>query len=152
MRTEAICQAMGTAAQNVLETMFFTIPEGDAEMVGTGEPTLCARLNFSGDWSGEFTVQVPVNAAREIAANFAGALDPAEISDDKTGEVLSELANMVCGSTLGMLDRDKLFDLGSPRVSLESHSSLNMPAALRAFDLGNGATIVFSLAGEAVEA
>ena len=147
---DTVRDAMGQAASNVLETMFFTMPEGDAapELIAPQE-TLCATVHFSGEWAGDFAVEAPLLAAREIAANFSGAIDPSEVSEAQVSEVLSELANMVCGSTLSILDRDCLFDLGAPQVSTHVQAAA-VPATVRALDLGNGTAIVFSLASDAV--
>ena len=149
MQTEMISDALGDAAQSVLETMFFVSPEGTAEPAYPQEvPLLGVGLTFSGEWSGTFELQTPITSARTLAEGFVGTLDPSEVEGDKTTEVICELANMVCGSTLTRLAGDKIFDLGSPHlVSLPPLPRVAAPAdstATRALDLGFG-VIAFTL-------
>jgi hypothetical protein len=57
------------------------------------------------------------------------ALDPARV-----GEVVCELANMICGSLLSRLETDTCFELHHP----ELRSDLPPDAIYRNFDLENG--------------
>lgn len=155
MQTEQISEALEEAAQSVLENMFFVMPEGTAEPSDSWDaPLLGARLTFSGEWRGYFELQAPLSSARTLTKGFVGALDESEVEDEKTSEVICELANMVCGSTLTRLAGDKVFDLGSPHMVSLPHTTL-APApqdstATSALDLGFG-TIAFTLTIEGVQ-
>ena len=158
IHSETVRDAIGSAAQNVLETMYFTILEAEAS-VGSALPsdhTVRATLTFSGEWNGSFLIETTAQAAREIAANFTGMMGPAEVGDQTAGEVLGEMANMVCGSILSFLGRQKLFNLGSPRIISAAGSQL---AAVefspeyftveRTFVLDSGPAIRFAIASAA---
>ena len=109
-------QALSEAAAEVLETMFFsamtpdsgTDPLPDASWISAG-------LRFHGKPSGEFGVGIPAVTGRKIAANFLGA-DESEVTEPRIGQVVSELANMLCGSVLSRIEKDTLFDLSSPQL------------------------------------
>jgi hypothetical protein len=85
-----------------------------------------------------------------MAESFTGAMDPAELPDEKVREVVAELTNMICGSTLSHWASDKIFSLGmplwiaTPETSLDQHTNKDprRPEAVfhgrRAFDLGGG--------------
>ena len=126
MQAETIRAAIGSAAETVLETMFFTMPESEAEPVfPLDTKVLRTAMTISGAWSGSFELNASVDSARTIAGNFLGEFDPAEVTDEQVSAVLCELANMICGSTLSHLDGEKIFDLGSPESSLVSGSGEN---------------------------
>src|SRR5271156_5537952 len=81
----------------VLETMFFT----EAEMASCGHAWLgsaaCSRIRFEGSHHGEMLLGVSTEAADPIAASFLG-LDPMELTDAQRGQVIQELANILCGA------------------------------------------------------
>ena len=144
MQSEQIANVLGDAAQTVLETMFFTMAEGETEPVFPPEIRLIrVTLDFSGEWPGTFDLRTPIHCARAIAESFAGLeATEEEMSAEKVGEVLCELANMVCGSTLSRLASGKIFDLGVPRL-LDGGETLEaaVPNAItvsRGLNLGDG--------------
>ncbi len=114
---------MREAAREVLETMFFALPEDAAAPNPCPEDLLTAELKFEGALSGWFSIQVQENCARAIAGNFAGVMDPSELSSETMTGVLCELANMVCGATLSRLDPDAIFKLGAPEIVPEASGS-----------------------------
>ncbi len=121
MQAETMRAAIGSAAETVLETMFFTMPESEAEPVFPSDAqVLRTAMTISGAWSGRFELNASLDSARTIAGNFLGEVDPALVSDDQISAVLCELTNMICGSALSRLDGDKIFDLGSPESSMVS--------------------------------
>jgi CheY-specific phosphatase CheX len=144
VETEHIAVVLGDAAQNVLETMFFMMAEGDAEASFPPDIELLrTSMTFTGEWSGTFELQTPVACARAIAESFAGADDAEEV-----GEVMCELTNMVCGSTLSQLAGDKIFDLSAPRLEPAANIPANAVTASRALNFGDG-IVAFALAIEA---
>ena len=135
--------------------MFFVVPEGTADPACPGDvPLLGVGLTFSGEWCGTFELQTPLSSARTLTEGFIGTLDPAEVEDEKTAEVICELANMVCGSTLTRLAGDKVFDLSSPHLMNLPHrlpvAAPKDATATRALDLGFG-VIAFTLTIGAAE-
>jgi CheY-specific phosphatase CheX len=153
MQSEHIGAVLGAAAENVLEVMFFTMAEGDADPVfPPGTHLIRTAMNFSGEWSGSFELQAPLDCARAIAENFAAADCAEEMPEETVAAVMCELASMVCGSTLCQLASDKIFDLGAPRVlsSIETDArpAANAVAGSRGLILGDG-VVAFAMAIEA---
>ena len=149
MQPENISLALGDAAQDVLENMFFVVPEDrDDAGASIAPPEVHAHLEFSGEWHGFFELQTAAESARALAEGFLGSFDGSEIEEDKTAEVVCELANMICGATLTRLASDKIFNLGSPAIvptrSSKPASGTSDATASRTFDLGFGA-ILFTL-------
>ena len=137
-------QLLLDAAAEVLETMFFTslAEEGEPAPPMT-EPCVCARLSFSGARSGRLGVRVPLETAREIAANFLG-LEGQELTEARVNDVICELTNMVCGLVLGRAHGDGLFELSRPEIgSRESGCPRGQAAASRTLALEAGAIEVW---------
>jgi len=154
VQSEQIAEVLGSAAETVLETMFFTMAEGEAEPAFPPETNLMrTAIAFSGEWSGTFEMQTPFSCARTIAESFVGADELEEMSADKVGEVMGELANMVCGSTLSQLANDKIFDLGAPRQLRSGDPmipvAVDAVTASRGLNLGEG-VVAFAMAIEAI--
>jgi chemotaxis phosphatase CheX-like protein len=120
IKTQLEPALIGEVAREVLETMFFSLPEDAAEPNPRPEDLLTAELKFEGARSGWFSIQAQENCARAIAGNFSGVMDPSELSPETITGVLCELANMVCGATLSRLDPDAIFNLGAPQLIAEA--------------------------------
>ncbi|MFB3776613.1 MAG: chemotaxis protein CheX [Bryobacteraceae bacterium] len=116
MAENELHQMLADSAAEVLETMFFTsvTEEGDPP-TAAGEPSICARLSFRGKPPGRFGVCVSIETGRRIAASFLGA-EEEEVTEAQIGEVVSELANMLCGSVLSRLERETRFELSHPEL------------------------------------
>jgi len=109
---------------DVLEAMYFTsvleVTREDAfpERGGTeGMPSFQAEyafsLNFRGDVSGRFGLSLSGPAARCLASNFLGEED-SNLSIHEVGEVIGELANMLCGSVASRIEGERKFVLSHP--------------------------------------
>ena len=147
MQVETISTALAESAQSVLETMFFVVPEGPVDAACHQQPPLLrAALAFRGEWRGTFELTAPLNSAKALASSFSGVSEPEEVTEAEAAEVMRELANMVCGSTLSRLAGDKIFDLDSPKML--DHPILDpvsgATATTRALDLGFG-VVAFTL-------
>jgi CheY-specific phosphatase CheX len=131
-----ILQALESSTEAVLGTMFFA----DA-MPGSGvcpiENGMRAELEFHGAPPGRFTLEVSLDTAREIAANFLG-LSPVELSQGQTCDVIREMANMVCGSVVSSLERDSTFDLAAPRILSEPSGETSGHVFRRSFEIDGG--------------
>src|SRR5215467_8467792 len=92
--------ALAECAGEVLEQMFFARSlEGSAKADSGGGAQLTAEVSFDGDPSGHLTLSASARAARSIAADFLAEEEPV-LSEQQVGEVLCELANIICGSVL----------------------------------------------------
>jgi hypothetical protein len=108
-------QALDTAIDQVLTTMFFS----DAERVeDCGAPpgdAVRASLAFHGEPSGRFYLWIEPAAARELTGAFLG-LDAAEVHPPQIQETVRELANMICGSFVSLFETEVLFLLDAPQI------------------------------------
>ncbi len=116
MRMSQLVAALDEAMKEVLERMFFleaaTAPEPaprDAEAV------MEARLTFDGEPPGSLRLRVTAQAARAISADFLG-VGEREVADRQIGEVVCELANMICGSVLSRVESAVTFRLSAPEI------------------------------------
>lgn len=126
-----------TSTQEVLETMFFTSLPEEGESAGVlpaAAPPVSSSLSFRGTPSGVFQVDVALPAAQSLAVNFLGDEDQ-PVSDAKVGQVVCELANMLCGSVLSRIGSESSFDLSHPELkALVSGGA----TARRSFELPEG--------------
>jgi hypothetical protein len=108
--------ALDRAMKEVLERMFFL--EACTCVTPEFRPgsMLEARLRFAADPSGSFCLRVSADTARAISADFLG-VGPGEVADRQIGEVVCELANMVCGSLLSRVESAVPFRLGPPEIA-----------------------------------
>jgi CheY-specific phosphatase CheX len=138
--------SLGECTQDVLETMFFTSVVGEAEAENADE-RIAARLGFRGNPEGAFGVSVSAPAARTIAAGFLG-IDDEEVTPKQVGEVVCEMANMICGSVLSRVPSDQAFELAHPQLvepeaAAHGRGGKDVQSAKRSFDLGDGAIQVY---------
>jgi CheY-specific phosphatase CheX len=126
MRELDLVRHLQPAFTEVLETMFFTsvVDTCPGRGVPAGAPAVSSRLTFRGDPSGVFEIGITQDAARSLAASFLGE-EEQELSEGRAGDVVCELANMLCGSVLSRIGGDFTFDLSHPEI---------VPAALEAPD------------------
>ncbi|MGE5567996.1 MAG: chemotaxis protein CheX [Rhodospirillales bacterium] len=124
------------AARQVLETMFFTSIVGERPGPPDG-PVVAARVSFEGDPSGSFGLKLSAGAARAIAANFLGVENDEEVTAAQTGEVICELANMVCGAILSRVESGSTFQIAHPQLAAGEEACDG--ATARYLDLDNGA-------------
>jgi chemotaxis protein CheY-P-specific phosphatase CheC len=115
MPVSELGQLLFDAAAEVLETMFFTTVVGDAAAEVSNAQCVSVRLSFHGNPSGRFGVRVPLETGRKMAESFLGTEDESP-SEAQIGEVVCELANMLCGSLLSRLGKGTRFELSSPEI------------------------------------
>lgn len=105
------------SVEEVLEKMFFIRslgePAGEHRPAGNG---LMAQVTFDGEPSGSLSLRVTRDAARSISADFLGS-DEGELTQQQVGEVVCELANMICGSVLSRVESTATFRLASPQFA-----------------------------------
>lgn len=134
-------EILSSAAQQVLETMFFTSVTGERETPAE-EPAVGARVSFHGAPSGTLGLRLSAGAARTMAGNFLGAEDEGDLTEAEVSEVVRELANMICGAVLSKLESDSTFDIRAPEA-LGSEESAAEGATWRSFYLDDGALTMF---------
>jgi|HubBroStandDraft_4_1064222.scaffolds.fasta_scaffold01555_12 CheY-specific phosphatase CheX len=126
-------------AAEVLETMFFEEALPSACEHAWLAQAVSAQLSFEGSHCGEFLLSVPPGTARSIAAGFLG-VDPEEMSETQPGEVILELANILCGALMSTLWPESNLSLGTPELVSAEHS---FPAAMHCcFSLPEGMVAV----------
>jgi len=141
MEKDELGQALAASAAEVLETMFFTSIEeaSDQTEIPSGD-WVSARLRFRGAPSGSLSVSVSAEAARTVAAGFLGC-EEEEVGDAQMIEVVSELANMICGSLLSRVESDTTFELLHPEP-FQGVPGTGALAGARLFVLDNGGLAV----------
>lgn len=142
MASSELDQVLSDSAADVLESMFFTAPEGESEPDNPTGPSISARLPFSGKTPGRFGVRIPLETARKIAASFLGVEEDA-VAEAQIGEVICELANMLCGSVLSRLEKDCRFELSKPELEPPETVRPADATAYRAFQLEEGPLAVW---------
>jgi CheY-specific phosphatase CheX len=111
-------------AAQVLETMFFeeAVP-GPCEH-GWLADALSVQVSFEGSHRGDFLLSVSADTARSIASGFLG-LDPEELTGEQPGEVMLELANILCGALMSALWPESSLSLESPALVNSAHDVPN---------------------------
>ena len=146
MQATEVQAALASAVEEILETMCFSTVFSSSETAfppsalpeANDGSALMAQLRFEGNPSGEFRLTIPMKPARMIGSCFLGK-EEAEISDEQTGEVVCELANMFCGSALSRLEAETTFHLSHPElVPAESGTSFDPLGIVRWFELESG--------------
>jgi len=143
MEPNEIQTALASAVEEVLETMCFAgvlaSAEGNVPPDADGSsPAITAALQFHGSQSGGFRVGLPMKLAHVVGAGFLGR-DETELSDSQAGEVVCELANMICGSVLSRLESESTFQITHPDLTpSEPSAGFDGAGTCRWFDLGDG--------------
>jgi CheY-specific phosphatase CheX len=138
MEVSELDQMLSDSAVEVLESMFFTslaeegVPCGDLH-----GPCISARLSFRGNPPGRFGVRTPPKTALTIAANFLG-LEEDALTESQIGEVICELANMLCGSVLSRLEKESRFELSGPELDPPETGCPECFTAWRVLELEEG--------------
>ncbi|HUA77866.1 MAG TPA: chemotaxis protein CheX [Acetobacteraceae bacterium] len=100
----------------VLETMFFTEAGRASCDHGWLAAASCAHIVFDGSHRGAMLLAVSAEAAAPIGASFLG-LDPMELTEMQRGQVIQELANILCGAMLSHLWPESKLALAPPELT-----------------------------------
>jgi len=115
-RGETECEA---TMLEVLETMFFELPEDEASLLDSPpEEPVAATAVFGGDMQGSLCVAAGPWAARRLAASFLGREDESTITEAEVRLVACEMANMVCGNALSRIEPHGSFRIATPEIGL----------------------------------
>jgi CheY-specific phosphatase CheX len=124
-------RALHDSVQEVLEKMFFVEAlDEPPDQTESQDGDMAVELSFEGAPSGALTLRVSSAAARQIAADFLGQ-DESGLSSAQVGEVVCELANMICGSVLSRSESTTTFRLAAPRLLLAEEGRISQEAADR---------------------
>jgi CheY-specific phosphatase CheX len=136
--TEAeLRRVLEDSVRETLDAMFFTACLGAPEPGVAPLPEMAAQVVFEGSPSGRLTLRMAAGAARSLAANFLGEEEEA-VSERQVGDVLCELANMVCGFVLSRVESAAEFRLGAPRVLEPGVADRRPGAIVHAVETGAG--------------
>jgi CheY-specific phosphatase CheX len=108
-------KVLADSIAETLDAMFFTACLTAPEAEPAPQPQLAAQVAFEGNPPGRLTLRMPALAARSLAANFLGE-EENDLSERQVGDVLCELANMICGFVLSRVEGAAEFRLGAPRM------------------------------------
>src|SRR5579864_7390727 len=106
---------LSRVSAEVLETMFFDEAVPTPCDHGWISSAASVRLPFEGSHCGEFLLSVSPQVARSIAPAFL-AVEPEEVTEGQSSQVLLELANILCGSVLSRFWPDSDLALGEPEL------------------------------------
>ena len=135
---DQLSEALGAEAEQVLETMFFMTVVSQSESAPEAGLPVCACLEFRGEPSGSFGINLSEPAARVLASNFLGD-EPESLSPEQIHEVICELANIVCGAVLTKVHGDNLFELTSPELQDPARAAAAATVSIsRTLDVGDG--------------
>ncbi|MBV8728817.1 MAG: chemotaxis protein CheX [Acidobacteriia bacterium] len=139
MSDQALAGVLAGCTEEVLEQMFFVRPFDDDPNSSDSPscPHLMAEVDFTGEPSGHLMLSLSSRAARSIAADFL-AEDERVLSEQQIGEVVCELANIICGSVLTRVESRTLFRLASPKLVSVGLQPLSHSAAVQSLNLWNG--------------
>jgi len=142
-------QVLVESVTEVLESMFFTSLLEEHETMSGLPECISVQLSFQGGAVGTFGILVPPETARTIGANFLG-LDQDEISSTQTGEVVCELANMLCGSALSRLGNASRLALSPPAIQPPGSGRPADATVCHTFELDEGRVVVWLRLGSAL--
>jgi hypothetical protein len=133
---------MRDAISNVLETMFFLVPEFEetqsTRAFQAGPFFLESSITMDGEAQNlRLLFRVTRDFVSMITANFLG-IGREEVTHEEMGDTLKELANMVGGDCLARLPTNS-WELGipkleKPKADADDYTSLNMYTLLLSVD------------------
>jgi CheY-specific phosphatase CheX len=109
-------RALSSAADSILETMFFTAADATDPPGEWPRSIITAQLDYCGRFSGRFQLELEMNCATELASNVMGGVPEGTLAACQAGHLACELANMLCGNALNRLEPTVQFNLTAPRI------------------------------------
>jgi CheY-specific phosphatase CheX len=136
--SENLSELLGTAAKDVLETMYFAEAYAVDPSEFTDPPGVLARVRFRGDLQGTLDVGISASSAERLAADFLGE---STVTPDQIVMNVCEMANMICGSVLSSSRHDGYFRLDSPVIE-NAPQPPTAPVESCTLDLGDGVLFI----------
>jgi hypothetical protein len=148
MKASEFAELVSSCCGEVLDSMYFTTvmetshPKELAEPVEDELTAVDAEeyafsLTFKGDICGRFGLHVGSAMGRGLAANFLGE-DEADLSPVEVGEVIGELANMLCGAVVSKVEGRSKFVLSHPEAMPSLPRLGDVDALVSRFDTDGG--------------
>ena len=125
--------SLAHCAAESLETMFLTSMMGEAE-AAAADAHVAATVSYRGDASGMLTVALSAAAASAVASAFLGISEDDITRQDKV-DVIIELTNVLCGTTLSTLFPDGHIELATPVLAPAAETAA---ASCKAYELDAG--------------
>ncbi|HTS48989.1 MAG TPA: chemotaxis protein CheX [Bryobacteraceae bacterium] len=107
---------LSRVAAEVLETMFFTEAAAVECEHGWFSDAVAVRVDFDGSHFGEMWLALTPAGIPSIASAFLG-LEPEETGEEQCGQVILELANILCGAVLSSLWPESRLLLDAPKLT-----------------------------------
>lgn len=141
--SEDLHEVLRQSVEEVLEKMFFIRALDDGALPARYEDdAISAHLSFDGDPPGSLILHVAAGTARSIGADFLGEQED-DLNAAQVGEVICELANMICGAVLSRIESTAAFRLGAPRLGDEDFGDAGSTCrAVHSLELGGGSLTV----------
>jgi CheY-specific phosphatase CheX len=120
MKASDFVRLVPDCCSEVLDAMYFTtvLESSTRETLPEDFPLeaedFAFTLHFAGDISGDFGLHLGPATARSLASNFLGE-DESGLSSPDVGDVVGELANMLCGSVMSHVGGECKFVLSHPQ-------------------------------------
>ena len=111
---ESLQEVLADSLGQVMQNMCFILVSESDDASSTEKIWVERVLEFSGPVRGEFRIRAPFDSAAHIASDFLGE-DLEQLTATQIHEVISEMANVVCGNVLGNCYPSNAFSLTSPR-------------------------------------
>jgi CheY-specific phosphatase CheX len=111
-RLRKACEA---AVLEVLELMFFELPEDEAGLTGNcPADSEAACAGFDGSLQGRMTVALSGGCSGRLVASLLG-VEEAEPDASEVQSTLAELTNMICGATMSRLEPEGRLRIEPPK-------------------------------------
>ena len=124
------------ATISTFEDLGFVLPAPEVDARQASLPLVwSATVGFRGPVSGQLEVRFTDEVAEALAANMLGT--DADIDGTVKGDVVSEIANVVCGNVVPALGSSRdVFDLDAPRLSAGSTEDADAEWSVARLELG----------------
>jgi CheY-specific phosphatase CheX len=115
--TRQLFDAVVKAATEVFENMFFVAIDPVADETPFPQQVVHAHIRYAGPHSATLHLYLPIDLARQLAADFLGEGAPDE---QLVLDSCAEMANMIAGRHLKSLSLDaRIYRLTIPQVAVE---------------------------------
>ena len=120
MNKPAMTKAMMASISEVLEQMFFlpidmVMADDGQTPKSLNQSTIAASVGFDGHPSGTFRLNIPLELATLITADFLGTAAE-QLSQEQITDTVKEMINMLAGNSLSAYDAQSAFDLKIPEL------------------------------------
>jgi CheY-specific phosphatase CheX len=126
LMNEALKQAALGAALRVFETStFMNVMPSEIEILPEStEPLVTATVAFRGATTGSISLCIVRSLLGPLAANMLGEMED-DALEEKGGDALKEITNMICGNFLTMwMGEQEIFELSPPEIQPDEENAV----------------------------